>query len=114
MVRSITSAPTSFARLQRLRRRDLVVDQDELGAAFLDLALSSSRLPVPKYAAASKLGALLREGVDHLEAERLRELAQLGERSVELGVADARSLDRGDDRAHQAFSRIWRSSVGKA
>src|SRR4029077_1996738 len=40
-------------------------------------------------------GALLREGGDDLEAERLRELAQLGERRVELGVGDDRPLNRG-------------------
>jgi hypothetical protein len=88
----------------RLRGRDLVVDEDEVGilgdaAQLLPLAGAEVRRDV-------EFGPLLRERADDLEAQRFRELAQLGQRGVELDVAYAGQLYRGHDRAlcHQSLS----------
>jgi len=58
MVRSITSQPKLLLEVERLRRRDLVVDENHVDR--LELVLRRARaaprgLPVPKYAAESNL-----------------------------------------------------------
>jgi len=58
---------------------------------------NSSRLPFPKYAAASNPARFLREPADDFEAQRLRELAQLRQRRLELDVAHAGPLHGRDD-----------------
>ena|SRR5882672_4214423 len=56
-------------------------------------------LGVPKVRRRVEPGALLRERADHLEPQRLRELAQLRQRRLELGVAHAGELHRRHDGA---------------
>jgi hypothetical protein len=107
-------AANLLRQVEGLRRGDLVVDEDQPGSRFQDFFLELFPFAGAKVGRRVEAGALLRERGDHLEAERLRQLAQLGQRGAELGVADARSLDRGHYGAHQAFSRIWRNSAGKA
>ena len=45
-------------------------------------------------------GTLLHKGVHHMQAQRLGQLAQLGQRGIELDIADARQLYRRNDGAH--------------
>ena len=98
--------------IARLRGRDLVVDQQRLdragarhgvGRCGLEAGLGGHELAHllaladPQIAVGVEAGALLGEGVHHAVAERLRQLAQFGERGFELGVADVGALHRGDD-----------------
>jgi hypothetical protein len=48
-------------------------------------------------------GALLGEGGDDLEAQRLGQVAQFGQRGFELDVAHVRQLHGGDDGVTWAF-----------
>ena len=79
-------------QVEGLRRGDLVVDQDDVGGLLLPHQPQLLPLPGPEVRRRVKAWALLREHADHLEPQRLRELAQLGQRCIELLVAHAGQL----------------------
>src|SRR5207249_2572286 len=86
-------------QVELLRGRDLVVDENHVHGLLL--AQEAQLLPLPGSEVRPRLepGALLREPAGDLETQRLRELAQLGQRSVELEVAHAGPLHGRDDGA---------------
>ena len=74
-----------------------MVEEDQLGRAFLAQEAQLLALAGAEVRRLVETGALLREGGDDLEAERLGELAQLGERGLELEVLHAGELYRRHD-----------------
>ena len=92
MVRSITSQPTSFSRLCACEGEISWSTRIEVGASSRRLLVQLLALADAEVRRRVEPGALLRERADHLEAQRLRELAQLGERRLELDVAHAGQL----------------------
>jgi hypothetical protein len=63
-------------QVERLRGRNLVIDQHDFGAVFEDFLFEFFPLAGAEVGRGLEAGALLGERVDDLEAERLRELAQ--------------------------------------
>ncbi len=86
----------------RLRRRQLVVDEQEVAQRRLgraDHGLQLFALAAAEVGAAVEGSALLRDRVDDGDAERARELAQLGQRALELLVGYIGQLHGSDDGA---------------
>src|SRR5437667_7700720 len=103
-------------QVERLRWGDLVVDQDDFGLVFQNLFFKFFPFTGPEVGGLVEPGALLREFADDLEPQRLRELAQLGQRGVELGIANAGPLHRRHDGARPLLVDCLhaRSLSGKA
>jgi hypothetical protein len=116
MVRSITSQPVSFSRLRACERGDFVVHEEGVDAAGRRVGGAMQRLlegagrgfHVDEFADFLALagaevgrgveaGALLGEGGDDGETQRLGQVAQLGQRGFELDVVDLRQLHGGHD-----------------
>src|SRR5207302_691844 len=91
----------------RLRRRDLVVDEEEVGLARLDAPLQLVELAAPDVGAGIGRRAPLRGevGADD-QAEGLPELPELFEGVGELGVARRGQLDGEEQRAARSFFRL--------
>ena len=93
----------------RLRRRNLVVDEENVDAAASVRLLRVVRFAIDEAADFLALAdaqirclvearTLLDEGLDDREAQCLGQIAQFGERRLELDVADVRQLYGSDDR----------------
>ena len=106
----------------RLRGGDVVVDEDEVRALEQYLLAQLLALADPEVPRRIEAGALLREGADHLEPQRLGELAQLGQRGLELDVARAGQLYGHHEGAlgclvgfpHQRVARLRAAAVAPA
>ena len=100
MVRSITSQPISFSRLRACDGEISWSTRIDVGdRRSRDVTAQLLALAGAEVGRRVEAGALLRERADDLEAQRLGELAQLGQRGLELDVAHAGQLHGRDDGA---------------
>ena len=76
-----------------------MVDEDDVDGVLLPHEAQLLALAFSEVRRRVEPGALLREPADDLESQRLRELAQLGQRRLELDVAHAGPLHGRDDGA---------------
>src|SRR5262249_13171381 len=90
----------------RLRRRQLVLDDELRRTEDADELLQLLALAGADVAGGVERFALLRDGADDLDAERARELPQLVERTCEFVVADDAALDSERDRARSALQIV--------
>lgn len=93
-------------QVARLGRRQFVIHQDDLDLpAVIAIHEVTHLLPLAdaQISRRIKTGALLDEGVHHLQAQRLGQLAQLGQRRLELEIADSGQLDRGNHGVYGLF-----------
>ena len=83
-----------------------MVEEDRVGGVLFPQQAQLLPLAGAEVRGRVEPGALLRKPADDLEPARLRELAQLGQRGIELGVACAGQLHgRHDDALHPACYR---------